>query len=675
MLTPALALALAAAPVAETWGLATSAGRIGTLKAVTQGRAVTVDWRVDDNGRGPKVTEAITLDARGLVQRRDIQGRGDSGAPVKESFWLEGQKARWQSLGDRGEAPAAGALYLDAGGSPWGLVHAFKVLLATRGLSRPALPSGSLRLQRLREAPVGAPGRAERLTAYALWGQGLGPTLLLGRGDHLVAVLQPGWVLAEERLLADFEALSALAEQLTGEVLGELARRLTHRVEGPLWLTNARVFDAAAGKVLPTPTSVVVFRGRITGVRDDPPPPGAAVVDCGGGTLLPGLFDAHAHLDAGAGLLHLAAGVTFVRDPGNDTRVLLGLERAFDQGTLLGPRVWKSGFLEGESPFASRGDFVVASLPQALDRVRWYADHGYWGVKLYNSMNPELVRPVAAEAHRLGLHVSGHVPAFMTAERALREGYDEITHLNQLLLGLLLTPQEDTRTIFRFTAIGERAGTLDLRGQPFRALVTLLKARQATLDPTLAVTSAVLRARDGRPSPLDSGWLEHVPAPVRRSRASALLDVKPEQEPAYERAWSKLEAVLLALDQEGIALVPGTDDLAGLTLHAELEGWVKAGLAPGRVLQAATLGGARLLGAEAQLGTIAVGKRADLYLVEGDPTADISAIRRGRLVLKGEAVLFPDELYQALEVKPFASHPPVPGVEAARSWVLPASTR
>ena len=89
--------------------------------------------------------------------------------------------------------------------------------------------------------------------------------------------------------------------------------------------------------------------------------------------------------------------------------------------------------------------------------MRWYAAHGFWGVKIYNSMNPDFVKPIADEAHRLGLHVSGHVPAFMSSERAIRDGYDEIHHINQLVLSFIIDPlKDDTRTPFRFTAIGER---------------------------------------------------------------------------------------------------------------------------------------------------------------------------------------------------------------------------
>ena len=75
-----------------------------------------------------------------------------------------------------------------------------------------------------------------------------------------------------------------------------------------------------------------------------------------------------------------------------------------DSGELIGPRIKMSGFLEGKSPFSAAGGFTVSTEEdEALEKVRWYADHGFWGIKIYNSMNPDLVKPIAAEAHRLGL--------------------------------------------------------------------------------------------------------------------------------------------------------------------------------------------------------------------------------------------------------------------------------
>jgi hypothetical protein len=441
-------------------------------------------------------------------------------------------------------------------------------------------------------------------------------------------------------------------------MLGQLARKFTHRFDQPVYIQNVRVFDPVSATLGPA-TDVAVFGERVVGLRAGTPPADAVVIDGEGGTLLPGLHDMHTHVDAWSGPLHLASGVTSVRDVGNDNAVLLALTRQVEADEVLGPRISRSGFLEGKSPYSAAQGFVVDRLDVALEKVRWYADHGYLGIKIYNSMTPDWVKPIAAEAHRLGLRVNGHVPAFMTSERAVRDGYDEIAHVNQLVLGLVLAPGEDTRTLLRFTAIGERYGKVDLASEPVQRLVALLKERGTTLDPTLGIFEQMLLARPGETAPNDAPWLDHMPGPVQRSRRTAWLDVKPDQYAAYQAAWEKLLATLALLDREGIQLLPGTDDMAGLALHSELEAWGKAGLRPAHVLQLATLGCARYLGRDQELGSIARGKLADLLLVAGDPTRDLSALRQVRMVMKGGAIYFPEEIHQAMGVKPFAPRPHV----------------
>src|SRR5262249_31089509 len=205
----------------------------------------------------------------------------------------------------------------------------------------------------------------------------------------------------------------------------------------------------------------------IVQVGAEPAPADASIVDGGGATLLPGLIDSHSHLGDWDGPLNIAAGVTFGRDPGNDNERLLALQKRIGSGEGMGPRMKNSGFLEGKSPYSAHTGFVVDTIDDAKAKVRWYAAHGFWGIKVYNSMNPDFVKPIAEEAHRLGLHVSGHVPAFMSAERAVRDGYDEINHINQFVLSFLIDPlKDDTRTTFRFTAVGERLLKLDLPPQP-----------------------------------------------------------------------------------------------------------------------------------------------------------------------------------------------------------------
>jgi hypothetical protein len=198
-------------------------------------------------------------------------------------------------------------------------------------------------------------------------------------------------------------------------------------------------------------------------------------------------------------------------------------------------------------------------------------------------------------------------------------------------------------------------------------MLRLMKERRTALDPTLAIFESLLLARPGKTVPNDAPWLDHMPGPVQRSRRQAILDVKPSDYAAYEASWKKLLEVMALLHREGIRLLPGTDDTPGFTLHSELEVWTQAGIPNAQVLQAATIGAARYLGADQQSGTIAAGKLADLLLVAGDPTRDIGAIRKVRLVMKGGAVYYPEEIHRALGIVPFAP--------AARPGVTPSALR
>ena len=645
-----------AAPTVSRFKLLSAPGEIGSLVVTEDGKAVDTDFRVDDNGRGAKLKEHIELGPDGLPQRWDIEGHSDCGAPVKESFLVEGDRAKWTSLDDAGNAGAKEGFYVANNGTPWALGLYLKALLASKDHSHAVLPSGTLRIEAVHDVEIGTGQTKEKVGAYAIWGLDVAPVFVLARGDRLVAWLNPGHVLVEEKHQEEFASLSALAGELSAEVLKTFTAKHTHTVEGPLWLKNVRVLDARTGKV-GAPSNVGVFRDTIVAVGTEAPPSDASVVDGGGGTLLPGLFDSHDHLSDWAGPLHMAAGVTLGRDPGNDNDTLLLLEKRIEAGEIMGPRMRNSGFLEGKSPCSAHLGFIIDSVEEAREKVRWYAAHGFWGIKIYNSMNPDFVKPIAEEAHRLGLHVSGHVPAFMSSERAVRDGYDEINHINQLMLSFVIDPlKDDTRTPFRFTAFGERMANLDLNSEPVQRMTRLMQERRTTLDPTLSVFSQTLLSRPGKACPTDGGWVDHVPVAVQRVRRSANLDVKPEQYPLYDASWKKIEETVLMLHKKGIPLVPGTDDIAGLVLHSELEAWVKAGIPASEVLTMATLDAARFVGLDGRLGSVAPGKLADLYLVDGDPTQDISAIRKGRLVVKGGVVYYPDEIHEALGIKPFAAH-------------------
>jgi imidazolonepropionase-like amidohydrolase len=277
---------------------------------------------------------------------------------------------------------------------------------------------------------------------------------------------------------------------------------------------------------------------------------------------------------------------------------------------------------------------------------------GFRLVKIYSSLDPQLVPVVAAEAHSRGMRVGGHVPAFMTAEQAVRAGYDEIQHMNMLFLNFLAAEAPDTRTPARFHAVAAHATEIDPQSARVQALLGLLREKHVTLDPTLFAFEELFTARPGVIGAQYAAIADRMPPLVRRGFLEGGLPVPEGADARYRDAFRQMQRMLLAVREAGIPLVAGTDSLAGFTLARELELSVEAGIPAGEVLRLATLEAARVAGRADELGSIEPGKRADLVLVAGDPSRRMGDLRRVRLVLKDGAVYDPDALCEALGIKP-----------------------
>jgi len=227
------------------------------------------------------------------------------------------------------------------------------------------------------------------------------------------------------------------------------------------------------------PLDVYVFRGRVASIdrpgseARDP----AAIIDGRGRYLLPGLFDMHAHEWRWNAMLQIAGGVTTVRDMGNDNRRLEELRTDIDNGSIVGPRIVPTGFIEGNSPYASRSGIVIDNVEEGKAAIDWYAQRGRRQIKLYNSIRPEWVGPLAEYAHARGMRVSGHIPAFMRAEEAVRAAYDEVQHINQVMLNFLVKPGDDTRTLLRFYLVGDKRCGDRSRSEDAKEFLKLLRAR------------------------------------------------------------------------------------------------------------------------------------------------------------------------------------------------------
>jgi hypothetical protein len=356
-------------------------------------------------------------------------------------------------------------------------------------------------------------------------------------------------------------------------------------------------------------------------------------------------------------VLQIAGGVTTTRDMGNNNARLQQIISEVDAGETLGPRIIPSGFIEGDSPYSASNGIKVKSLQEAQDAVEWYAQHGYRQIKIYNSFHPEWVAETAALAHQRGMRVSGHVPAFMTSAEAIRAGYDEIQHINQLMLVFFVGPKDDTRTLARFYLLAEHAHALDLSSQPVLDLIALMKEHDTVLDTTLTAFEGNFTQLQGEINPSYAAAADHVPVAVRRAWLENSMNLTASNAATYRASYDKMVQFVGQLYRAGVPLEAGTDDIAGFTLHRELELYVRAGLTPAQALQVATWNGARFTGRLAELGSIEPRKRADLILVDGDPTRNISDIRRISLVMKDGVVYFPAEVYEAIGVRRFADPP------------------
>jgi len=659
-----LALSLSVPASAETFRYTAIANgeKVGHLVADVQGKTTKVDYAISNNGRGPKARETIEADAAGIPVTWDIEGESLFGSPVHERYaWKAGQ-AEWVSQADKGQIAAAKPLlYIGNDVSPWMLGVYVKALLKTPNKTLPVAPSGQLRLTEVRKITLGEGKKAVPLTVYELAGIDLAPDYVLV--DAKGALFASGGLI-REGYEDQIPALQKMNREISQARAEAAQKKLAHRFDGPVRIRNVRIFDPVSMKVGGLST-VVVYGDRIAGVWANDAagsaPAGETVIDGQGGTLVPGLHDMHSHTSLSSNLFNLAAGVTATRDQGNDNEQLLAMMEGLQSGRLAGPRIVRNGFLEGRSPYSARNGFIADSLEDALKDVRWYADRGYWQIKIYNSFNPDWVAPVAAEAHKLGLGVTGHVPAFSSPDRVIGDGYNDIAHINQLMLGWILDPKEDTRTPLRLTGMA-RGKDLDLNSARVQKTVALMKDKHIALDTTAMILERLMLSRSGEVQAGDAPYLSHVPIGYQRYRKRSFVTIKTPQDDAdYQAGFKKVLEVLKLLDDNGIQLLPGTDDGTGFSNLREMEVYVAAGISPGKALYLSTLGAERYFKRDSQLGTIERGKLADFILVDGDPVADITALRKNRMTMVGGVAYYPAEIYEHLAIKPFAAPPPVTG--------------
>jgi hypothetical protein len=352
-------------------------------------------YEYNDRGRGPDFQVEVVLGDADVPVGWNVAGVDYLKSGVEEGFELRDGRARWHNQGENGEAPVTGAAaYLPMNSTPYSSAILARALIAAVDGRLPLLPEGQAAIETADSLVLEREGERISVTMYAIGGIGFSPSFVwldsdgefFGRSTGWMGVVREGW---EESL----SRLHASQQRYEDDWLGGLAKELPHRPEGPVAIRNARLFDPRTLAVRHGMT-VVVDGNRIAAVGADDEidlPPGTRQMDATGRTLLPGLFDMHVHIDKLDGLLQMAAGVTTVRDLANDIDGLLDTRRAFNQGEAIGPRVIMAGFMDGPGPFAGPTKVLVDTEEEIRDWVARYAELGYEQIKMYSSIDTDLV--------------------------------------------------------------------------------------------------------------------------------------------------------------------------------------------------------------------------------------------------------------------------------------------
>jgi hypothetical protein len=598
-----------------------------------QGNVRDVDFEVSDRSVVTKLHEHIVVDTDGTAREIRIAGHGGSGQPIDEKFVRSDQRG----------------MYVSQAGAPEEYAILARALLRAAA-PVPLLPSGTATLARGEPMTVTAGKKSQRITPYEIGGIDLEPfTIWLDDARELFAagnILQSGWEASVPAILAA-ETRGVEARQR------RFASTLMRRPNQSLAFEHARLFDPATRRLMAN-TTVLIDGDRVQAVGRDGSvaiPRDAERIDTNNRVMLPGLWDLHVHIGSPVqGILLVAAGVTTVRNMGSPAPP--GQERQFVDGQAIGPRQLFVGVLDGHGPNASATPLLVDDEPSVRKAIDQIAATGFVQAKVYNSFKASLVPALVDEAQKRGLRTSGHVPDGMKALDLVLDGIDELQHAYMVLLQFVKEPPlKDLTPLSRFKAFAEQAGAIDFNSPAVRDFVKQLKARNVDVDITLVSGEQQLTARLGEPSPVYAAIARRLPAQAERQLEVGGL----APSPAAFAATLKLARVLY---QAGVPLAFGTDEqMYGFSADRELELYVKAGVSPGDALYAATLGAARIMKRDKDLGSIAPGKIADLVLIDGDPLANISAVRRPTLVCKNGSLYDSIALWRAVGIAPYSPAP------------------
>jgi imidazolonepropionase-like amidohydrolase len=440
-------------------------------------------------------------------------------------------------------------------------------------------------------------------------------------------------------------ALAALLAQQPGSAVSQFVTVSDSVVA----LTNVRVIDGTGAPARDGQT-IVLKGGTIQSVGDAASakiPAGARTMDLAGRTVMPGYVMLHEHLfyPSGGGAiyneqgysfprLYLAGGVTTMRTAGNMAGYAdLNIRKAIDAGRMLGPAIDVTApYLEGPGlPIPQ-----VKALRDAADArkmVNYWADEGATSFKTYMHITRAELGAVTQEAHKRGLKVTGHLCS-VTFREAASLGIDDLEH--GFVVASDFVPDKKPDECPAGNAVQRSIATLDVNGAGARDLIAELVRRRVAITSTLTIFETFVASQPSAPAKALDALLPEARRQYEQTRAALAK--------ATDTTWAVLLRKEMQLEKmfadAGGLLVVGTDPtgyggvVAGYSNQRALELLVQGGFTPLDAVKIATLNGAKYLGRDAKIGTIAAGKQADLIVVRGDPSQRIEDVENVEIVFK-----------------------------------------
>lgn len=608
----------------------------GTMTVVHTGDSVIVRYLYVDRNRGQRVEMRYHLAGADAVlgyEMRAVEVDGSPGAPMSRYDIVGDSGHLTLTVGGRGgrgggaprtlAAPSDTSLFPNSRPTPFDEALMARFLLRHPQHRGHLFPRGTARADVVADTSVTTALGRQHLRLVMVDVGGPAPSgVWLDDRDELFAS-DVAWFITVRRggesALPALRAVEVRWRNARGEAL---AKRLTKPVAQPLVIRNGDLFDSEHAVVRPRMT-VVVHNDRIVAVGPAdsvPVPAGATVIDATGKTVMPGMWDVHGHFQltsqTAGSVRQLATGITTIRDLASDIDVAVSQRDRANAGRLISPRVILAGFIEGPGAWAGPSRVLVRTEDEAREWVARYDSLGYRQIKLYNLVHPDLVPTIAAEAHRRGMRLSGHIPRGLSVPAAVELGYDEIQHA----AFLFSTFYEDSLfvpTMRAYSLVANIvASNVDVDGPPMTNLIEFLRQHHTVIDGTFNIWQNGELTGQGN---------------------------------AGTRNYGRL---LKRLYDAGVTIVPGTDNNSGATYVTELQLYQHDGIPAPEVLRIATLVPAQVMGDDHDYGSIAVGKVADILVVNGRPYEQVADLRKLDRVIRAGRVYDPRDILAALQHTP-----------------------